>query len=226
MSRLNSTQVLAMSVTLLAGCAGNSPSSGNSPSVVTDTLGNVFDVSCTGGLCKLAPRDQYLVPRSCGNGSGTDAFVLAMDTVLSIYAVRVSPTGDVRLEAANPSRPVACTSNTNCLDTVITAAGGAPGYACTNGLCQCASAACASQDGLPWTYDVLTLCQADILWPTRCPYITSQPFADRNAEVASLCGAKDTCAFVPADCRQLTAAAPVDAGGEEFMPAESVDAGL
>ena len=74
------------------------------------------------------------------------------------------------------------------------------------------------------TYDILTLCQADILWPTRCPYLTTQPFASRIAEIATLCGSKDTCATVPADCRQLSAAAPIDGGVQ--VPTPGVDSGI
>jgi hypothetical protein len=74
------------------------------------------------------------------------------------------------------------------------------------------------------TYDVLTLCQADLAWPTMCPYITSQPFASRISEVASLCGSRDTCVSVPADCRQLTPAAPAD-GGVQPTPFVGVDGG-
>jgi hypothetical protein len=226
MSRTTISHALAILLALPLGCSSTPSSSGTSQGVVTDTLGNTFDVSCAGGLCTLAPRDPYVVPISCANGSGTDSFLLAMDPLLAIYAVHIPTSGEVQLNAADPSRPVACTSDADCLPTLVTVAGGVPAYACTNGLCQCANAACASSDGKPMTYDILTLCQADILWPTRCPYLTTQPFASRIAEVATLCGSMDTCATVPADCRQLTGAAPIDGGGAPPALAPGVDAGI
>lgn len=224
MSRISISHALAILLALPLGCAGSSSSSGNSQGVVTDTLGNIFDVTCTAGLCTLVARDPYIVARSCANGTGTDSFVLALDPLLAIYAVRMPVSGQVQLGVADPSRPVACTSDADCLPSLITLGGGTPAYACSNRLCQCTNAACATPDGNPLTYDILTLCQAEILWPTRCPYLTTQPFASRIAEIATLCGSNNTCATVPADCRQLSAAAPIDGGGQ--VPTPGVDSGV
>jgi hypothetical protein len=213
---------LALVSVLLAGCVGDNTSSGQTGAVVSDTLGNKFNASCSGALCSLTPQDADLVPKSCGGGAGVDAFVLIPDPLLSIYAVLVSSSGSVQLSAAQPSRPVACASDADCLAPGISAGSLTYSYACTNGLCLCSNTACTSADGNLLTYDVLTLCQADIPWPTTCPYITSQPFAARIGDVADVCGSKDTCAVVPASCRQLTppAAQPIDGGGS------GVDAGF
>jgi hypothetical protein len=183
--------------------------------VVTDTLGNSFGVSCSGALCALTPKDADLVPKSCSAGVGTDSFVLVPGPLLSIYALLVSSSGSVELNAAAPSRPVACMTNADCLDPGISGGAITYTYACSNGLCRCSNAACSTPDGNLLTYDVLTLCQADIPWPSACPYITSQPFASRIVDVANLCGTKDTCAVVPASCRQLTGptSQPIDGGG-------------
>jgi hypothetical protein len=197
---------------LFLACASDNSSSGSSQVVVTDTLGWTFNVTCESGPCTLSPRDTDLVPKSCVEGSGTNVFLLIPDPLLAIYAVLVPSSGQVQLSAAEPSHPVACASDADCVPSGITVGLVTRNYACTNGLCQCTSANCATEDGNPLTYDVLTLCQAEIPWPTMCPYITSQPYANRIAEVATACGSKDTCATVPADCRQLSAATGVDAG--------------
>jgi hypothetical protein len=216
MSRITNPGLVTTLVFTLAACTSSSDSSSGNATVVTDTLGWTFDVTCGNGLCTLACRDTDIVPKSCANGSGTDAFILVADPLLSIYAVRVPSSGQVQLSAANPSRPVACAIDADCLVSGLVAPGVA--YACTNGLCQCTSEACATADGKPLTYDVLTLCQADLDWPARCPYITSQPFASRISEVASLCGSMDTCAKVPADCRQLTPVVSADGGAQSTVP--------
>jgi hypothetical protein len=194
--------------------------------VVTDTLGWTYDVSCASGLCTLAPHDANLVPKTCEAGTGTPTFILVPDPLLSIYAALVPDSGLVQLSAAEPSRPVACVSDADCLPVGAVAPGAS--YACTNGLCQCANSVCASagKNGNPLVYDILTLCQADIPWPTLCPYITSQPYASRIDEIATVCGSSDACAIVPADCRQLTAAAPADGGVQPTPVDSSVDSGL
>lgn len=233
MSRIKNLVALSFMVFMLTppACSSSPSSSGGTATVVTDTLGWRYNVNCSSGLCVLTCTDPDIVAKSCTSGSGADAFLLVVDPLLSIYAVLVQTSGQVELSAANPSRPVACATDADCQVPGIIATGT---YACTNQLCQCASAACATPDGkslanggMPLTYDVLTLCQADIAWPTQCPYIASQPFASRISEVATACGSKDTCATVPADCRQLTAAAPVpDGGGQPTAVDSSVDSGL
>lgn len=213
-------------VCTLAACSSSpSSSSGTTATVVTDTLGWKFDVNCGSGLCALTPQDTDLVPKTCESGSGSETFILVSDPLLAIYAALVPSTGgSAQLSAAEPSRPVACVTDVDCLPSGTVVPGAT--YACTNGLCLCASSTCASKDGNLLTYDVLTLCQADIPWPTLCPYITSQPFASRIDEVATLCGSKDTCATVPADCRQLTPAPSADGGVQSSLVDSSVDSGL
>ena len=185
------------SLCALAACSSSPSSSSSSTTlVVTDTLGWKFDVNCGSGICALTPQDTDLLPKTCEAGNGSETFILVPDPLLSIYAAIVPSTGQVQLSAAEPSRPVACITDLDCLPPGMIMPGAT--YACTNGLCLCASSStCASKDGDLLTYDVLTLCQADIDWPTRCPYITSQPYASRISEVATLCRSKDTCATIP-----------------------------
>jgi hypothetical protein len=218
--------VLAV-LAMVPACASDDTSSGGPNGTVTDTLGNKFDVSCGGGLCGLTPRDPDIVAKSCSVGSGVEAFVLVMDPLLSIYALRVPSNGALQLNAADPSRPVACTSDADCLAPGISTGLFTFTYACNNGLCRCADASCGTDDGNLLTYDVLTLCQADLPWPSACPYVTSQPFASRISEVADLCGSKDTCAHVPPSCRQPDApvVAPID-GGLPVGPGSAVDGGV
>lgn len=225
---LQITRPVLLSFTLLfslVGCASSdssSSSSNGSTSVVTDTLGWKFNVSCAGGLCSLTPQDPKLVPTTCESGSGTETFILVPDKLLSIYAAIVPATaGYVQLSGAEPSRPVSCAYDADCLPSGAIETGAT--YACTNGLCQCASSVCDTVDHTLYTYDVLTLCQADLPWPTLCPYVTSPDYASRINEVATLCGSKTTCDKVPAACRQLSAAVPLD-GGVQASTAVSVDA--
>jgi hypothetical protein len=201
---------LALLLALPVACASE-PSSSSPQGTITDTLGNPFNVDCASGLCRLAPAGD-LVPVSCMDGVGTEAFVLIPYPLLSIYAVRVSY-GGIQLNGGNPSRPVACMSNADCLPAGVPVSQGTCTFACTNGLCRTTNSLCARNGDLLRTDNVLTLCQADIPWPKACPYITTEPYAHRIAEVAAVCGASETCAAVPADCRQLTPAAPgMDAG--------------
>jgi hypothetical protein len=216
---------ISCTLCVLAACS-SSPSSSSSTTafVVTDTLGWRFDVNCGTGICALTPQDKDLVPKTCESGNGSETFLLVPDPLLSIYAAIVPSTGQVQLSAGEPSRPVACVTDVDCLPPGMIVLGAT--YACTNGLCQCATSTCASKDGNPLTYDVLTLCQADLDWPIRCPYITSQPYAGRISEVATLCGSKETCVTVPADCRQLTPSAPpADGGAQPSLVDSSVDSG-
>jgi hypothetical protein len=215
MLRITKLSPLSLLVLTLAACSSGSGASPGTPMVVTDTLGWKFDVSCSSGLCVLSPHNANLLPKSCESGSGVDTFILVPDPLLSVFAALVPASGLVQLSAAEPSRPVACESDTDCLPAGMVAPGAS--YACTNRLCQCSSAACASngQNGNPLVYDVLTLCQADLPWPTptQCPHITSQPYASRIDEVASVCSG-GSCTSVPADCLQLTPAAPADGGAQ------------
>lgn len=224
MSRITKLGFLSCIVVMLAACSSGSSASNGTAMVVTDTLGWKYDVSCGGGLCALTPHNTSLLPKTCESGSGTEAFILVPYPLLSIYAAIVPASGLVQLSAAEPSRPVACVSDTDCLPDGTVAMGAS--YACTNGLCQCSNSVCASMgpNGNPLVYDILTLCQADLKWPESCPYITSQPYANRIAEVATLCGAGEYCDAVPADCRQLTPPASADGGGQP-APVAPVDGG-
>lgn len=221
MSRITNLGFLSFILLTLAACSSGQAPPDTTAMVVTDTLGWKFDVSCSGGLCILSPFDTGLLPKACASGSGTEAFILVPDPLLSIYAAIVPTSGFVQLSAAEPSHPVACVSDTDCLPADMVAMGAT--YACTNGLCQCSNSVCASK-GNPLVYDILTLCQADLKWPESCPYITSQPYANRIAEVATLCGSVATCDKVPADCRQLTPVVTAD-GGVQPPPAATADGG-
>ncbi|HEY5282353.1 MAG TPA: hypothetical protein VIM14_06145, partial [Polyangia bacterium] len=132
---------------------------------------------------------------------------------------QVTPAGDLQLSAANPARPVVCTTDAECLapELQVSVNKVAVAFSCLNGLCQ-----------LPpqslMTMDVVALCQADIPWPasSSCPYVTLPQFASRLVEVSSVCGSTLTCATIPADCRQLVPA--VDAGAVPAVDAGSVPA--
>lgn len=190
-------------------CASNPASSGGTSGVVvTDTLGLRFGVDCSSGLCLLTPENSSILPVSCAGSAGTDVFLLAWEPLLSIFAMHISSSGDLQLDATTPSHPVACTTEADCLAPGITIGAVTNSYACQHGLCllrqSCSSGVCKPWDGVLLIYDVLTLCQADLPWPAACPYITSQPFADRVAAVATTCGPSTTCATVPPVCRQLS----------------------
>lgn len=197
---------LSLAALLAAGCSSDTPTEQPPPPVVTDSLGLRFAVDCSWGICFLTPQNANIAPLSCASGNGTDVFVLAIDPILAIVALRVPSSGQIQMNAADPSHPVVCATDADCLAPGITIGAISSSYTCRSGLCQlattCANGSCTPWDGVLLTYDVLTLCQADIPWPTTCPYITSLPFANRIAEVGAACGAHTTCATVPADCRQ------------------------
>jgi len=227
MSRNIRAFALAGLLALPSACSSSSSSSTSQGTIITDTLGLKFDLSCTGGLCVLTAQNPAITPLSCGSGSGSDVFVLAFDPLLAIYALHVPSSGEVELNAADPSHPVACATDAECLAPGVTLGMVTHSYTCQSGLCllkeSCYGGACTPWDGLLLTYDVLTLCQADLPWPTSCPSITSQPYADRIAAVADACGAHPTCATVPATCRQLSGGAPASVDGG--LPASGVDSG-
>jgi hypothetical protein len=198
-------KTLILSVALLSlSCSSSSSSSTSSSPVLTDTLGNAFTASCSSSLCALTPKDATLLPYSCGSvASGTDTFVLLWSRVLMIHVMNVVSGSAVEFTAAEPTRPVACTADADCSPWNQQLNGVNYEYTCVNAICQAAALSLS-------TNDVIALCQADILWPSGCPYITSSPFASRMAEVGVACGLAQKCAVVPADCKQPTAA--VDAG--------------
>jgi hypothetical protein len=197
-------KTLILSVALLSlGCSSNSSSSTPSSLVVTDTQGKEFTASCSSSLCALTPKDATLRPYSCSVASGTDTFVILWSRILMVHVMNVVSGSAVEFSAAEPTRPVACTVDADCSPWNQQLNGVNYEYTCVNAICQAASLSLS-------TNDVIALCQADIPWPSGCPYITSSPFASRMAEVGVACGLAQKCAAVPADCKQPTAA--VDAG--------------
>jgi hypothetical protein len=185
MSRI-STFVLSASLITMAGACGG----GSGGRTVTDTLGKVFSVSCSKSrFCALTPQDSTLKPLSCdSNKPATDTFVLVWGThILTAHAVAAPSSKVTSLNAAEPAHPIACKSDADCLPDLLSER-----YDCVGGLCKLTT------DML--TVDVSALCQADIPWPTSCPYQTNPLFASRMAEVASLCGSTTVCSKVPADC--------------------------
>ena len=202
MKTLFLVKTLVLSAALLTlGCSSGSSSSTPSSPVVTDTLGNAFAVSCSTSLCALTPKDPTLTPYSCSIGSGTDAFVILWSRILMIHTMNVVSGSAVEFSSAEPTRPVACTADTDCSPWNATNYN----YTCVNGICQAVSVSLT-------TSDVIALCQADIPWPSACPYLTSNPFASRMVEVGAVCGVSKTCSVVPADCKQPTATTALDGG--------------
>jgi hypothetical protein len=193
--------------TVLCGCSSDTTSTGTN-TVLTDTLGNVYSMSCS-SVCALTPIDTSLKPQSCANESNaTDTFLLVWGTqILKVQALALPSYGTIAVSDAEPARPIACATDADCAPDLLSNA-----YTCQNRLCQYTPAGSSMK-----TSDVITLCQADIPWPTTCPYVTNPQFASRMVEVAAACGAKTTCSTVPADCMQATATVP---------PAPTIDAGV
>ena len=206
MSRTPVLGSLAIVLVLVQTACSTSSSTTGVPTVVTDTLGKQFSVSCSTSYCTLTAQDPNVTPLSCEIGYGTDTFILIPGNILTIMALQVTQSGEVPLNAADPAHPVACASDADCLSPsfTVTVGNSSMPFSCLNGICQ-----------LPGqtllTTDVIALCQADIDWPKTCPYISNPKFAARMDEVAALCGSNTSCATVPADCRQPTAA-PLDGG--------------
>jgi hypothetical protein len=230
---LGSLSFLSFFALTLAACSSSSTSSDTSTTVVTDTLGWKFDVNCSSGLCALTPTaHQPSSPRRARPAAVVETFHPGSGSLArDLRCDRSRPSGQMCSSAApNPLSPVACVTDADCLAVPARShARRRPMRARTTcAFCADASSKCASngQNGNPLTYDVLTLCQADIPWPSLCPYIASQPYASRIAEVATLCGSKATCATVPADCRQLTPAPAADGGAQSSSIDSSVDSGL
>jgi hypothetical protein len=179
--------------------------------MVTDTLKNKFKVNCSGNLCSLTPQDPDVVAKSCVQSRGTDTFVLVLSNVLTIMALPVTSAGEYQMNSANPARPVACKTATDCLaPSLALNVNSVPlSYVCTNGLCQL-------PDQPLLTNDVIALCQADLPWPGTCPYLTNPQFVERLTAIAALCGSKFYCDKVPAACAQPTALP--DAGAPVVTP--------
>lgn len=200
---------------LHTACSSDSSSNGSSNTLVADTLGNVYSVSCS-SLCVLTPKDTSLKAVSCDSGDGVDTFVLTGSQILAVRALLISSYGTTSLGAAEPARPLACTSDADCVPGLSLP------YTCQNGLCQSVTATSPLT-----TIDVVALCQADLPWPKDCPYATNPEFAGRMAEVAATCGSKTNCSNVPADCRQPVPVTPtLDAGAPQGPAIDSgVDSG-
>jgi hypothetical protein len=207
MSRITNLFILTLGLSMLFACANSDSPSSNSKGVVTDTMGQPFDVNCSSTLCTLTPRDPGLKPNSCSVGGGTDTFALIWGRILAVQVLKISTSGEFQLNAAEPGHPVICTTDANCLSPGISLIGGTAVFTCLNGLCQ-------NLDISLMTNDVLTLCQADIQWPevNECPYITLPKFAERIAQVAETCGSALYCSAIPASCRQLTPNLGIDGG--------------
>jgi hypothetical protein len=214
MSKLTPAIALPALCALLAACTSNPSTGTTTQAVVTDTLGLRFNVDCSSGVCVLVPQNSAITPWACGSSGGSDVFVLVFDPLLAIYAMHVPASGSLDLNAADPSHPVGCATDADCLAPGITIGTVTNSYTCQSGVCllkeSCYNGGCKPWDGQLLTYDVLTLCQADLPWPTSCPAITSQPYASRVAAVADACGPHPTCTTVPAVCRPATT--PIDGG--------------
>ncbi len=200
-------------------CSSSSSSGGSSPpAAVTDTLGYVFDANCSGGICTLTPEDPRIVPLACDSVQSGDTFVMLWSRILTIHVLILS-TGPIEVNAAEPGHPVACTGDADCMPWDATLGTTTYQYTCSNGICQDTAKSLSPED-------VITLCQADIPWPTSCPYVATEPFASRLVEVAATCGTIASC-LVPADCRQAIPAAPAPDGGAQPAPVDSsVESGL
>jgi hypothetical protein len=196
MSRILLCGLLVASSVVGIACtdSSSSSSSGSTGVVVTDTLGKVFSVSTSGAFYSLTPADPTLKPLSCEAEYGaTEVFALVWGTqILRVHAVQIPTAGYVSFNPSEPGHPIACATDADCGPTLFS-----PAFTCQYGLCQYPGS-----DSSLQTVDVIALCQADLPWPTSCPYLTDPAFASRMAEVAALCGPNEACAKVPADCRQ------------------------
>jgi len=214
-----SSLLVIVSVSVSA-CSGNSPAATTPAPTVTDTLGTQFAASCSSSMCTLAVQDPSIKPLSCDSAYGSDAFVMLWSRVLTIHVLNVpSAGGSPQVNVAEPGHPVSCTASDQCTPWDATIGNIKYQFVCQNGICQ-------DPNKVLTTSDVITLCQANILWPSTCPYITSQPFAKRLAEIAQGCDANSgQCVSVPADCWQPT---PTVDGGIAALDsgAASVDSGF
>jgi hypothetical protein len=196
MSRAILSGLLVVSSVVGIACTDDSSSSSSVATgiVVTDTLGKVFSVSVSGGFCSLTPADSTLKPLSCEEEYGAgEVFALVWGSqILRVHAVQIPMAGYVSFNPSEPGHPIACTTDADCAPSLFS-----PPFTCQYGLCQYVSDVAPMQ-----TIDVIALCQADLPWPTSCPYLTDPMFASRMAEVAALCGPNAACSKVPADCRQ------------------------
>jgi hypothetical protein len=223
MSRITRLSALTILLASALGCSSSSSSGSPQVPTVTDTLGHVFDVNCSGGICTLTPEDPIVKPLACDSVASGDTFVVLWSRILTIHTLILSSSGPIELNAAEPGKPLACTSDANCTPWNATLGTTNYQYTCTNGICQDPAISLSPED-------VITLCQADIPWPSACPYVATEPFASRLVEVAATCGSAAVCS-VPADCLQVTPATPAPDGGAQPAPVDtsvdsSVDSGV
>jgi hypothetical protein len=198
MSRKNTFGLLSSLLLTLTACASNSSTTSPPTPTVTDTRGTQFSVSCSGSMCTLTVQDPAIAPMSCDSAYGTDTFVILWSRVLTIHVLNVPTSGGTpQVSAAEPGHPVKCAATSDCSAWDATLGSITYQFVCQNGICQ-------DPSKVLTTNDVITLCQADLRWPSTCPYITSQPFADRLAEIGQVCDSSGQCASVPADCWQPT----------------------
>ncbi len=205
MSRTPVLGSLATFLVLVQAACTSSPSSAAVATVVTDTLGKKFSVSCSTSYCSLTSQDPNITPLSCEYAYGSDAFILVPGSILTVMALQITQSGDIPLNNADPAHPVACSTDAACLSPgyTVTVGSATMPYSCLDGICQLPGQALL-------TSDVIALCQYDIDWPKSCPYITNPKFAARLEEVSASCGSNTNCATVPADCLQPNA--PLDGG--------------
>jgi hypothetical protein len=218
MSPITKPSALAILLVSAFACSSSSSGGSSSPATVTDTLGYVFDANCSGGICTLTPEDPRITPLACDSVQSGDTFVMLWSRILTIHVLILS-SGPIQVNAAEPGHPVACTGDADCTPWDATLGTTTYQYTCSNGICQDTDKSLSPED-------VITLCQADIPWPTSCPYVATEPFASRLAEVAETCSAIASC-HVPADCRQAIPTVPALDGGTQPAPLDSsVDSGL
>jgi hypothetical protein len=216
MSRITRLFVLTIPLASAVACSSGSSSVGSPVDTVTDTLGYVFNVNCSGGICALTPQDPKVKPLACDGVLSGDTFVILWSRILTIHVLVLSSSSSIQVSAAEPSHPVACTSDADCTPWNVTLGSTSYQYTCLNGICQDSALTLGPED-------VITLCQADIPWPSACPYVATEPFASRLVKVAATCppGSSGKSCSVPADCRQVTPAPPVPDGGAQPAPADS-----
>lgn len=227
MVRIANPVPLALSLSLFCSCLSSPSSSPVTLGVVKDTLGKQFTVSCSTYFCELVPTDPTMNyraqggPVTCTSSGGTDTFTLLAGRILTVHLMNYIAPGTLIFNPADPAHPVACAGDADCTPGNMATSIRSCSYACVNGICQDLGVDLQEQD-------IVTLCQADIPWPTTCPYVASQPFASRLAAIAALCEGLTNCQRIPADCWQVVApadAAPPASGTVDGSPADGEPGG-
>jgi hypothetical protein len=201
-----------------SACAGDGSSSSSANKLtIQDSVGVQFSLDCSSGVCVATPANAGVSAHSCQIGGGYDIFVLLQSQILSVGAVRVTASGDLVFNEGSPARPLVCTSNAGCPNAVSTNSALSHPYTCLNGLCQDIAG-----DLTFGTDDVVSLCQADLPWPTGCPYILSKDYADRLAAISQNCVPGVNCTTIPPVCRRPD----VPVSTPDAAPATKLDAAL